>query len=65
MLLLLVLLLLAGVIVLVVVLVDSISESDPGIVLFDFILYVPPTIFQLNRDGSSWVEPVLSLYKCV
>ena len=23
-------------------------------------LYVPSTIFQLNRDGSSWVEPVLS-----
>ena len=29
-------------------------------VLFDVILYVPSTIFQLNRDGSSWVEPVLS-----
>ena len=29
-------------------------------VLFDLILYVPPTIFQLYRDGSSWVEPVLS-----
>ena len=29
-------------------------------VLFDFILYVPSTIFQLNRDGSSWVEQVLS-----
>ena len=28
--------------------------------LFDLILYVPPTIFQLNRDRSSWVEPVLS-----
>ena len=28
-------------------------------VLFDLILYVPSTIFQLNRDGSSWVEPVL------
>ena len=25
--------------------------------LFVLILYVPPTIFQLNRDGSSWVEP--------
>ena len=24
------------------------------------ILYVPSIIFQLNRDGSSWVEPVLS-----
>ena len=29
-------------------------------VLFDLILYVPSTLFQLNRDGSSWVEPVLS-----
>ena len=29
-------------------------------VLFDLILYVPSTIFQLNRDGSSWAEPVLS-----
>ena len=28
--------------------------------LFDLILYVPSTIIQLNRDGSSWVEPVLS-----
>ena len=28
--------------------------------LFDLILYVPSAIFQLNRDGSSWVEPVLS-----
>ena len=28
--------------------------------LFDFILYIPSTIFQLCRDGSSWVKPVLS-----
>ena len=28
--------------------------------LFDLIIYIPSTIFQLNRDGSSWVEPVLS-----
>ena len=28
--------------------------------LFDLILCVPSTIFQLYRDGSSWVEPVLS-----
>ena len=33
--------------------------------LFDLILYVPLTIFQLNRDGSSWVEPVLSSDKCL
>ena len=32
---------------------------------FVLILYVPSTIFQLNRDGSSWVEPVLSWDKCV
>ena len=29
-------------------------------VCFDLILYVPSTIFQLYRDGSSWIEPVLS-----
>ena len=28
--------------------------------LFDLILNVPSTIFQLIRAGSSWVEPVLS-----
>ena len=28
--------------------------------LFDLILYVPSTIFQLYRDRSSWVGPVLS-----
>ena len=28
--------------------------------LLDLILYVPSTIFQLYRDESSWVEPVLS-----
>ena len=29
------------------------------ICLFDLIVYIPATIFQLNRVGSSWVEPVL------
>ena len=29
-------------------------------VLFGLILYVPSTTFQFSRDGSSWVEPVLS-----
>ena len=33
--------------------------------LFDLILYVPSTIFQLNRGGFSWLEPVLSYDKCV
>ena len=31
--------------------------------LFNLILYVPSTIS--HRDGSSWVEPVLSWDKCV
>ena len=35
------------------------------IYLFDLILNVPSTIFQLYWDGYSWVEPVLSLDKCV
>ena len=39
--------------------------GDKPFDLFDLILYVPSTIFQLNRDGSSWVEPVLSKIKCV
>ena len=33
--------------------------------LFDLILYVPSTIFHLNRDRSSWVGPVISNNKCV
>ena len=37
----------------------------PVLFLFGLILYVPSTIFQLNRDGSSWVEPLLSWDKCV
>ena len=34
-------------------------------ILLDLILYVLATIFQLNRDESSWVELVLSKDKCV
>ena len=33
--------------------------------MFDLILYVPSTIFQLSRDWSSWVEPELSKDNCV
>ena len=33
--------------------------------LFDLILYLPSTIIQLNRDRSSWIEPVLGYEKCV
>ena len=40
-------------------------ETSDGVGMFDLILYVPSTIFQLNRDRSSWVEPVLSQDKCV
>ena len=38
------------------------AKQDSGgfCFLFELILYVPSTAFQLNRDGSSWVEPVLS-----
>ena len=38
----------------------SSGDSESQWCLFDLILYVPSTIFQLNRDWSSWVEPVLS-----
>ena len=41
------------------------GSKDGGPVLFDLILYDPSTIFQLNRYGYSWVEPVLSWDKCV
>ena len=34
-------------------------------VLFDLILYFPAIIFQINRDVSSWVEPVISWDKWV
>ena len=36
------------------------SLSGVVFVLFDLILFLPSTIFQLNMDGSSSVEPVLS-----
>ena len=35
------------------------------VILFDLILYIPSNIFQLNRVGSSCVDPVLSQDKCV
>ena len=43
----------------------SIPLKKESFDLFDLILYIPSIIFQLNRDGSSWVEPVLSYDKCV
>ena len=36
------------------------TGTDHDVCLFDLILYIPSTIFQLNRDRFSWVEPVLS-----
>ena len=39
---------------------ETTNATKTGTCLFDLILYVPSTIFQLYRDGSSWVEPVLS-----
>ena len=36
------------------------SVAIANFCLFDLILYVPSTIFRLNRDMSSCVEPVLS-----
>ena len=38
----------------------SVMSYHVHVACFDLILYVPSTIFQLCRDGSSWVEPVLS-----
>ena len=35
-------------------------DKNSFVCLFDVILYIPLTIFQLNRDGSYLVEPVLS-----
>ena len=40
--------------------VKTIRHQVLFVVFFLLILYVPSTIFQLKRDGSSWVEPVLS-----
>ena len=45
---------------------DEVSPIIIGsLFLFELILYVPSAIFQLNRDGSSCVESVLSQDKCV
>ena len=36
------------------------ADNLTALALFDLIIYVLSTIFQLNRDWSSWVDPVLS-----
>ena len=38
----------------------NIYSSSRSSLFVCLILYVPSTIFQLEWDGSSWVEPVLS-----
>ena len=43
-----------------IVIISLFLSLNLSFCLFDLIFYVPSTIFQLNRDGSSWVEPVLS-----
>ena len=43
----------------------NLTVDNLFVCLFDLILYIPSTILQLNRDGSSLVEPVLSYDKCV
>ena len=40
--------------------IKNLSVKQGRFVLFDLILYIPSKIFQLYRDGSSLVEPVLS-----
>ena len=42
------------------ILSHSSCRTSAFVLMFDLILYVQSTIFQLYRDGSSWVEPVLS-----
>ena len=39
---------------------DETHRVDRLMCLFDLIFYVPSTILELNRDGSSCVEPKLS-----
>ena len=39
----------------------GLQTKIPSDMFVCLILYVPSTIFQLNRNGSSWVEPVLML----
>ena len=53
------------VIIVVVVVVVVIVVVVVVVYLFDLILNVPSTIFQLYWDAYSWAEPVLSEDKCV
>ena len=39
---------------------QEMPQSELTVCLFDLILYVPVNVFQLCRDRSSWIEPVLS-----
>ena len=53
-----------GPFVLVYVLVESCSFNN-AFYLFGLIIYVPVNNFSVMPDGPSWVEPVLSMDKCV
>ena len=44
---------------------DSLFVIARIVCLFDLILYVQSIVYQLCRDESSWVEPVLTKDKCV
>ena len=46
-------------------LLNSFTEGGVRFFLFDLILFVPSTIFQLYRGRSSWIEPALIYDKCV
>ena len=48
------------VVIIVVVVLVVVVVVVVVIYLFDLILNVPSAIFQLNWDGYSWVEPLLS-----
>ena len=45
--------------------IDYDHQTTPVFWLFALILYVPVNNFQLCWDGSSWVEPVISIVECV
>ena len=39
---------------------STFRQNPMFVCLFDLIFYIPSTVFQLNREGSSGVDPVLS-----
>ena len=43
----------------IILIIGDNIQYNPNICLFDLIIYVPSTVFQIYRDESSWAEPVL------